>query len=121
MSRRSGILVLVFGLMSGLLYLNKHLGHWPLPAILTSYLADVLALPLLLTAALLLLRYGYFRRPSFVLPASWIVASWLGLSIWFEGWLPGKQPAAVADALDVLAYAVGGWIFWRWLNEPARS
>ena len=120
MSRRAGRLTLLFGVAAGLLYLNKHWLRWPLPTVVTSYLADVLALPLLFTAALLLMRHGYFRQAAFVLPGSWVVAAWALLSLWFEWWLPRVQPAAVADPLDVLAYAVGAWVFWRWLNVPAR-
>lgn len=120
MSRRAGTLALALTVLYGLLYLNKHWWHHPLPVLLTSYLADVLALPLLLTAALLLMRHGYFRQAAFVLPGSWVVAAWALLSLWFEWWLPRVQPAAVADPLDVLAYAVGAWVFWRWLNVPAR-
>ena len=121
MSRRAGSLMLVFSGLYGLLYLNKHRLRWPLPAVLTSYLADVLALPLLLTLALLLMRHGYFRRAAFVLPGSWVLAAWAALSLWFEWWLPRTQTAAVADPLDVLAYALGGWVFWRWLNVPTRN
>ena len=119
MSRRPTALVLGLSLLYALLYSNKHWGHRALPAVLTSYLADVLALPLLLTVALLLLRHGYFRRAAFVLPGAWVVGAWLVLSVWFEGLLPRWQPAvATADPFDVLAYAVGGWVFWRWLNVP---
>ena len=119
MSRRPTALVLGLSLLYALLYSNKHWGHRALPAVLTSYLADVLALPLLLTVALLLLRHGYFRQPTFVLPGAWVVGAWVVFSVWFEGLLPRWQPAvATADPLDVLAYAVGGWVFWRWLNVP---
>jgi hypothetical protein len=104
----------------GLAYYNRHWGHWPLPTLLSSYLADLLALPLLLTLALAFMRRWYFRQPAFVLPGTWVVATWASLAIWFEVLLPALRPlAATADPLDVLAYAVGGFIFWRWLNRPA--
>ena len=102
-----------------LLYLNKRWLHQPLSELVTSYLADVLALPLTLSAALWLLRHMYFRQPDFTLPGSWVVATWAGWSLWFEGVLPRLQPQATADVGDVLAYALGGWLFWRWLNVPA--
>lgn len=109
------------GLSYLLLYLNRHWMHWPLPTLVTCYLADVLALPLALSAALWLMRHLYFHQPGFTLPAAWVIATWVAWSIWFEGILPTLQPQATADVGDVLAYALGGLIFWRWLNVPATS
>lgn len=95
-------------------------GPWPLwPPLLSSYLADFLALPLELTVVLWLMRRFYFRNPRFVLPTSWIVATWAVLAVWFEGVLPLFTAEATADWLDVLAYAAGGVVFGRWLNRPA--
>ena len=94
-------------------------GPWPFwPPVLTSYLADTLALPLELTLVLCLLRHHYFRNPAFVLPGSWIVSTWVVFSLWFEGILPLFSHDATADPLDVVAYAAGGLGFWRWLNRP---
>jgi hypothetical protein len=94
--------------------------HWaPLPTLLRSYLADVLTLPLELTLALYCMRRWYFRNPRFVLPASWIFSSWVVMAIWFEGILPMHDARATADPFDVVAYALGGLIFWRWMNRPA--
>ena len=93
------------------------LSYWP--PLLAFYLADVLALPLELTLLRWLMRRFYFQRPDFVLPFPWVVGTWLTFSLWFEGLLPYFSTTATADPLDVVAYAVGGLIFWRWLNRPA--
>ncbi|WP_375437924.1 hypothetical protein [uncultured Hymenobacter sp.] len=92
---------------------------WQLPSLVRFYLADVLALPLELTLILYVMRHWYFRSPGFKLPASWIFSAWLVTAIWFEGVLPRIDARATADPLDVVAYAVGGLLFWRWLNRPA--
>lgn len=101
---------------------RKHGGprfsHWPLPDLVRFHLADVLALPLELTLMLYFMRHWYFRRPSFVLPTGWIFSTWLVFAVWFEGILPLFDRRATADPLDVVAYGVGGFIFWRWLNRP---
>jgi len=103
-----------------LAFFARRWSPWPLPAFVNDYLADVLALPLLLTMGLWVMRRLYFRRPAFVLPTAWILSTWLALSLWFELLLPRLRPhAATADWLDVVAYAVGGLVFWRWLNRPA--
>ncbi|QJX48860.1 hypothetical protein HMJ29_18875 [Hymenobacter taeanensis] len=95
--------------------------QWPvLPRLLRAYLGDALALPLELTLMLYAMRHWYFRRPEFVLPTSWIFSFWLVTSVWFEGILPHYDARATADPLDVVAYALGGLIFWRWMNQPAR-
>jgi hypothetical protein len=52
------------------------------------------------------------------LPRSWVVAAWLAVSVWFEGLLPLWSVQATADSLDVLAYALGGLAFQKWLNRP---
>ncbi|SHK68933.1 hypothetical protein SAMN02746009_01370 [Hymenobacter psychrotolerans DSM 18569] len=101
---------------------RQWLGPWPFwPPLLTSYLADLLTLPLELTLLLWLMRRFYFRNPAFVLPTSWIFSTWLVMAVWFEGLLPRFDARATADPLDVVAYAVGGFLFWRWQNRPAAS
>lgn len=95
--------------------------RWPLPNLVRFHLADFLALPLELTLALFVLRRWYFRRPGFVLPTSWIFSSGLVFAVWFEGILPHFDARATADPLDVVAYALGGLVFWRWLNRPDTS
>ncbi|MEJ7665926.1 MAG: hypothetical protein WKG07_43620 [Hymenobacter sp.] len=83
---------------------------------LTSYLADVLFLPLLLSVALALHRA--WLGSSATLPVVWVLAAYVGVAVWFEGILPLYSARAVADPLDVLAYGVGAWVFLRWLNRP---
>ena len=117
--------VFVVGVLAylGLLLYKKNsalVAGWPAPAaLLRAHLADVLALPLLLTLALWGLRRYYFRRPAFVLPRSWIFSAWLVFSLWFEWLLPRLDARATADWRDVLAYALGGLVFARFMNHPA--
>jgi hypothetical protein len=88
------VVVLVYSV----LYANKHWLHWPLPLGISSYLADLLSLPLMLNLALAAHRLLIDRVGT--LPVKWVVA-----------W-------AVADPLDVLAYALGALGFHYWLNRP---
>ncbi|UOQ77485.1 hypothetical protein MUN84_01895 [Hymenobacter sp. 5516J-16] len=98
--------------------INRYWPFWHLPAFVNSHLADLLDLPLQLTMVLWLMRRFYFRRPSFVLPLSWIVASWVVVAVWFEVVMPRFNRNMVADPLDVVAYTLGGLVFWRWMNRP---
>jgi hypothetical protein len=70
----------------------------------------------MLSAALALHRLLICRTGT--LPVSWVVAAWLAVSVWFERLLPLWSAQATADPLDVLAYALGGVAFQKWLNKP---
>lgn len=104
-------------LLYGLLYLNRHVLHYPLPVLLSSYAADLLAMPILLSVALVLQRYLFPQFRTLVLPDSWLLGAWLSVSIWFEGILPYLSAVAVADIFDVAAYGVGTLAFRRWFNR----
>jgi hypothetical protein len=112
-------LLLAFAAAYALVLYNRFVAPGLLPPLLTSHLADLACLPLELTLVLVLLRRFYFRRPDFVLPGAWIFSTWLVTSVWFELLLPHWRSVATADLLDVLAYALGGLSFARWLNRPA--
>ena len=96
--------------------LNKRAVHWALPIWLTSYLSDVLCLPLVLSLALAAHQLLYGRQAT--LPGTWVLAAWASIALWFEGLLPLWSAQAVADPWDGLAYAVGALCFHRWLNKP---
>lgn len=98
------------------LQLNRHWLRYPLPPVFSSYLGDLLCMPLMLSPALaahrrLINRYG-------TLPIIWLIGAWGYVSVWFEVLLPRWSPRAVADPLDVLAYALGTVAFHYWLNQP---
>ena len=111
-------LFVVAALSYSLHLLNRHVLHIPLPALLTSYLADTLALPVMLSLALAAQRRLGNHPAHFVFPDTWLLAAWFFISVWFEGILPHYSPQAVADPLDVLAYALGTLAFRHWLNRP---
>ncbi|MDQ2793702.1 MAG: magnesium citrate secondary transporter [Bacteroidota bacterium] len=105
-------------LLHGLLQLNRRVLHATLPTPLTSYLADLLALPVLLTLALAAQRWLGPQPATFVFPDAWLLATWLGISVWFEALLPQFSAHAISDPFDVLAYALGTLAFRRSLNQP---
>lgn len=109
-------LVVGAALLYAALRLNCGWLHQPLPPLLSSYLGDVLCLPLLLSAALA--AHRALIVPGGTLPGTWVLAAWLAVSVWFEGLLPLWSAQATADPLDVLAYALGGLAFQWWLNKP---
>jgi hypothetical protein len=101
------------------LRLNRHWLHHPVPSLLSAYLGDLLCMPLLLSLLLAAHRLLINRRGT--LPVAWLVGAWAYVAVWFEGLLPLWSPQAVADPLDVVAYALGTWAFHHWLNRLPRS
>ncbi|MBF9236925.1 hypothetical protein I2I05_05910 [Hymenobacter sp. BT683] len=97
--------------------LNRRALHWPLPELLTSYLGDVVAMPVVLSLALAAHRRLVARSLAFVLPDSWLVGAWAYVSLFFEAFLPCVSTAAVADSWDAVAYAAGTLTFRYWLNR----
>jgi hypothetical protein len=98
------------------LWLNRCCLHQVLPTLASAYLADLLCMPLLLSLTLAAHRWLINQRGT--LPVTWLVGAWAYVSVWFEGLLSLWSPRAVADPLDVLAYALGTWAFYYWLNRP---
>ncbi|GAB4378013.1 MAG: hypothetical protein Kow0075_07460 [Salibacteraceae bacterium] len=87
---------------------------WPLAS---SYLEDLLALPIMLKSAELLIRtlfrnvkYGGIGWPN-------TIAITLVISIWFEVYMPHVDQAFTADPLDVLCYWAGA-VFYRCFLLP---
>lgn len=109
-------LLVVAALAYAALWLNRSYLHYTLPPLVSSYLADLLCMPLLLSLTLAAHRWLINRQGT--LPVTWLVGAWAYVSVWFEGLLPLWSPRAIADPLDVLAYALGTWAFYRWLNRP---
>jgi hypothetical protein len=106
-----------------LLYLivkiNQRVGYWPMPSVVSAYFADLAAIPVMLTLVLAAQRRIGSGFGALVLPDSWLVAAWAYVSLVFEGILPYYGIAhAVADPLDVVAYAIGTCLFRYWLNQP---
>ncbi|RZJ93774.1 MAG: hypothetical protein EOO60_04550 [Hymenobacter sp.] len=105
-----------------LVKLNQRMGHWPVPLVVSAYFADVAAMPVLLTLVLAAQRRLGSAFRTLVLPDSWQVAAWAYVSLIFEGILPQYAGThAVADPFDIVAYAIGTYLFRSWLNQPPKS
>ncbi len=90
--------------------------------LLQHYLNDLLCMPLVLTLTLFLQRTFTFRDPGHVFTKHQIVLAVLYYSVAFEVVLPQFLPRYTADPLDVLAYALGGWFFYVFINvDPAKK
>jgi len=100
------------------LYKVLRLGNWAtFPPYVTSYLADLTCLPILLTLTLVVQR-RLTRNLAFTFPTSWLVAAWLYVSVIFEVIVPQWSAHYISDPFDVVAYALGTLAFRYWLNRP---
>lgn len=100
------------------IYLSNRWLEWsafPRPNWLRFYLDDLLCLPLILTVTLFVLRifYGPQRRLSFY----HILFAVLYVAIIFEVILPQFMDRYTADFLDLFFYAMGGALFYLFLNK----
>lgn len=79
------------------------------------YLDDLLSIPLVLTVTLFILRFFY--GPQVRLYWYHVVFTVLYFSLAFEVFFPRFMARYTGDWVDVLLYAVGGVIFYRFLNR----
>ncbi|MFC6997551.1 hypothetical protein [Rufibacter roseus] len=99
-----------------------YLGHrgivWlqiPRPLVVQHFLDDLLCLPLVLTVTLFVMRFFYGTQVRFsVYQVAFVVVY---VSVLFEVVLPQYMERYTGDVVDVVLYAVGGWIYYRFLNK----
>ncbi|WP_066839684.1 hypothetical protein [Rufibacter ruber] len=99
-----------------------YLGHWvwrwlelPRPAWVRFYLDDLLCLPLVLTVTLLVMRFFYGHQVRF--SKYHVLFTVLYFALAFEVFFPLFLPRYTGDGVDAGLYALGGWIFYRFLNR----
>lgn len=109
MTRRGFQILISLGLLY-LVYLILKFSRAPMPSWISSYLADLLCMPLLLMLTLILLRY-IKRMPYLLLTWPHVIFSFVYVSLIFEGYLPRISSNYTADLLDVLLYAFGTSVY----------
>jgi hypothetical protein len=100
------LLTFVYALHLGLKFSQYPVNEW-----ISSYLADVLCLPILLSYILLVLRY-FKKEPLLWLNTPQIIFLFLYVSLLFEFILPKYSERYIADVYDVIAYALGAIFFY---------
>lgn len=91
------------------------LNLYAIPDWINSYLSDLVCMPIVLTLALVGVRF-FKRLPQYQLTSGMVFGLTVGYSIYFEWALPGASSAYTADGLDVLFYFIGAtvyWVYWR--------
>jgi len=86
-------------------------GHIPVPIFLSHYFADLLCMPLLLSVAVIGMRWVK-SLPNLTLNLLMVVCAVLAVGFVFEYWLPQISNRYTADGLDLWMYGVGGGLFW---------
>lgn len=98
--------------------IEKILCH-PIP-LLDNYLDTLLCMPIFL-GCLLIERRWLYKKPNFTFTAFEVGFMLIVLSIIFEIVFPWLSPNFTADWWDVLLYAVGGIVFYRFINLDSHS
>lgn len=117
---RQPLFVVAVGLY-GSYQVGRHVWPGVLPPLITGQLADLTAMPVFLSLALVAQRRLGSYPLTWVFPSSWLVAAWAYVALVFEVLLPHLSTQAVGDWRDVAAYGLGTWAFRRWLNRPLSN
>ena len=86
--------------------------------LLHAYLEDVLALPIILSTALIAVQYLLPGNRNFVITRRDLLIIIVLFTLYFEGILPYFNENFTSDPVDILCYAVGAWIFQSFMNRP---
>lgn len=110
----------LFNITFGLYVVLKswHFSAGSVNAIVDGYLADLLAMPVILTFAQEAMQWikGEAGRIT-----GWMVFAAIGYAaLVFEGVMPAINASKTADPIDVLMYALGGGLWWFCGRKPAR-
>jgi len=101
----------------GIYLLNRYLLGWVgLGAYKIPYLNDVLCLPVVLTLALWLQQRLFPQSARQRLNGAQVVFTFIYFAVFFEGILPALSDRYTRDYWDIVAYAVGGFIFYFLFN-----
>ena len=92
-----------------------------LPSFFSSYLNDLLCLPIVLSICFFVVRsFGINRSPKISLFTAFSLAALY--AIYFEFYLPEVTTRYTSDVIDVLLYFVGAIIFWLvQSSKPAKE
>lgn len=100
--------------LSGVFLLNQlYVRNFRTPVFFSSYLDDLLCMPLVLLFSRLLLQLLPEPMRVHRLPPSFILTAFLIFALYFEWLLPLRHPGFTADLLDLAAYGAGCFFFAR--------
>ena len=90
-----------------------------------NYLGDLLCMPVVLTCTLWFQRHITTRNPDYQFTIYHVLVAVALYSVLFEWILPNQSPKYTADLWDVVAYSLGGIIFYFGINgkkiSPAQN
>ncbi|MCC5918265.1 MAG: hypothetical protein JJU02_13180 [Cryomorphaceae bacterium] len=86
-----------------------------------AYLDDVLAIPIVLGFTLAFQQQFTFQNRNYTFSYGHVIFMILLLSVYFEWYLPGKHDHHYADPWDVLAYSIGGFLFYYFMNKKTTT
>lgn len=99
---------LLAGLYAVLYYFKTSGNYWP---IVSDHLADLICLPIVLSICRYTLIKWKLAPPTFELTPAMVLAATIYFSVVFEGLLPLWNNNHHADFVDVLAYFLGGILY----------
>ncbi|MGB1204073.1 MAG: hypothetical protein ACPG5B_00435 [Chitinophagales bacterium] len=83
-----------------------------------AYGDDLLCMPVVLSIALYIQRRFTFRNPNYIFSKTQIIVAVAYYALAFEYLLPAYHSAYTADKFDIIAYSLGAFLFYFYLNLP---
>ncbi len=86
---------------------------------LHAFLEDLVALPIVLKTAQLIIRVFIPHQRQYMIPTRDAIVIAVLFALYYEVLLPRTDARFTADVLDLVCYAAGLRAYLRWMNRPA--
>ena len=88
---------------------------------ISDYVADFLTLPVVLAITLIIIRKVLPNQKIYSFKVWHVLYTVVLYGFLFEWVFPKLDKSATADPWDLLAYALGGVVFWFWMNNNEKQ
>ncbi|TVR38631.1 MAG: hypothetical protein EA392_09150 [Cryomorphaceae bacterium] len=113
------VLFAVMMVLYAMLYLLRVLDVY-IPVV-SDYLADLLALPVILTISRFLMIKFKVVNPSFEINLWMVLLTATYVSLVFEWWLPPRSERYTSDLVDVMAYFLGAIAYYLYRRSSKST
>lgn len=104
-----------------LFWINQAVEKWGFttPTLVSSYLDDLLAMPVILGLTLQVFQWIHPMKSKFRFTGIQTTVGFLYVSLAFEGFLPFYSEVYTRDWIDIICYGLGTIIFYRFINPTS--
>jgi hypothetical protein len=89
--------------------------------ILHEYLDDLLAMPVVLGLTLFVFRKIHPLKENFTFSITQVLIGTIYFAVLFEILLPLWSNKYTSDPIDAIAYGIGAWVFYKYINKRSLT